>query len=69
MARTIVNAEYQLEKIMPIAQAEGCQCEFSREDFDDFINYKWSHKQGCPAPKEECLPNAAVLMEAMRHVY
>lgn len=68
MARTLTNAEYQLEHIMPAAKEEGCTCEFSREDFDDFISYKWSHKAGCPSPKYECLPNPAGLMEAMRHV-
>lgn len=66
--RTIVNAEYQLEKIMPLAHEKGCKCEFTKADFQDFIDGKWSHKPGCPSPSYECLPNAAGLIEAMRHV-
>ena len=68
MSRTLTNAEYQLEHIMPTAHEKGCTCEFSKADFDDFIAYKWHHKQGCPAPLEENLPNPAGLMEAMRHL-
>lgn len=66
MARTITNAEYQLNEIMPTAKEEGCTCEFTEADFQDFINYKWWHKPNCPAPHYECLPNAIGLLEALR---
>lgn len=64
--RTLTNAKYQLEHIMPHAQEDGCKCPFSEADFEAFIDYKWHHQQGCPAPKEENLPNAGRLMEALR---
>jgi hypothetical protein len=67
--RTLTNAEYQLEHIMPNAHKAGCECEYSEDDFEAFINYEWTHKLGCPAPRYECLPNARGLIEAMRHVY
>jgi hypothetical protein len=64
--RTIRNAEYQLEHIMPTARKNGCKCPFSEKDFDSFIAGTWSHKKGCPSPSYECLPNPSV-MEVLRH--
>lgn len=66
--RTIRNAEYQLDVIMPSARKRGCKCKFDKSDFDAFINHEWSHKKGCPSPSYECLPNPAGLINAMRHL-
>lgn len=64
--KTIVNAKYQLTNVMPHARKAGCKCPYSEKDFDDFIAGIWSHKEGCPSPTYECLPNAARLFEALR---
>lgn len=65
--RTIRNAEYQLNEIMPIAHEKGCKCPFSEKDFDSFIAGTWSHEKGCPAPLYENLPNPS-LMKTLRRV-
>lgn len=64
--RTITNAQYQLETVMPLARKVGCKCPFSKADFQDFIEHKWSHEENCPAPLYENLPNPGKLMETLR---
>jgi hypothetical protein len=66
MSRTIVNAQYQLDHIMPLAREEGCACPYTEADFPNFIKGKWHHQANCPSPKYECLPNAVRLFEALR---
>lgn len=56
-------AEYQEQTIMPLAREEGCKCPFDKQKYQAG---DWRHQPGCPAPKVECLPNAARLTEALR---
>lgn len=53
---------------MPHAREKGCRCNFSRENFNDFIAGKWRHNSDCQAQLYENLPNTRLLTEAMRLV-
>lgn len=66
--RTEANAIYQLKRVMPVAQSRGCHCEFSRENFNDFIKGKWKHDKDCKAKLYENLPNAEKLIQSLRLV-
>jgi hypothetical protein len=59
------SAEYMTDVIMPSNRKAGCTCPYSQEMYEkgDF-----SHMKDCPSPMIECLPNAAGLMEALRHL-